>query len=464
MRQQQTTRLEIWTLLIVLCLAAVLRVPRSGFGLPRWPRSVELGLAAASRGLVWSAAFGLGATEGLELPQGWVAEIVQRSPIAEARLAGVVLGCISVLLAWVLARRLFGQFTALMAAAIAAVHPLASFWSRFALRETVAGVLFLVALILVTGSPEKRSRLAFLIAGFILVFAAPAAIFGVLAGAAVLVVGKLASRSPIVANAQWASIGAVGALLARCWLGATGGLPAGGFDALYTSAAPHTLGLGSMPVLIAASVGLGWAVVRASWRDVPWLSFAAAVLVAGVLAPGGASIPGVASAPLVCILAAAGISGFFLMLKDSFRCSARLGWVGPVLALVVFMLPAIESITSLQNLSRKPTLDAALDWLDAHAALGAKIAVERGALALPPGRFQTIAVESAGDNSPLDYHKRGIRFLVIAESNVVAVRNEAVPRRTRSSGYAELLSQARSYGAFGSSETSIGPMIIVLGL
>ncbi len=464
MTKQQTIRLHILTLLVILCLAPALRVPHSGFGLPRWPRSVELGLATGFPGSVWSAALGLGAIDEPKLAHGWVADIVQRSSIAESRLASAALGCLSVLLVWVLTRRLFGQFAALMAAAIAAVHPLASFWSRFALRETTAGVLFLAALILVTRSPERKSGLAFLLAGFMLVFGAPAAVFGVLAGAAVLVIGMRGWRSPIMANSQWACIGAVGALLAHYLLGARGGLPTDGFNALYTSAAPHAFDFGSMPVLIAGSVGLGWAVVRASFRDVPWLSFAAAALMAGVLAPGGASVPGVASAPLVCILAAAGISGLFYILKDSFRQPARLGWVALVLALAVFILPTIKSIGSLQNLSKKPTLDAAVEWLQVHAPRGAKIAVESGALVLPPGRFQTIEVESAGDNSPLVYRERGIHFLVIAESSVFAAHREVMHRPDRPAGYAALLSHARSYGAFVTSDTSIGPMIIVLGL
>ncbi|HUT02853.1 MAG TPA: glycosyltransferase family 39 protein [bacterium] len=464
MTQQQTIRLHILTLLVVLCLAIALRVPHSRFGLPRWPRSAELSFATGFPGSAWSAALGLGATDEPNLAHGWVADIVQRSSIDDARLAGAALGCISVLLVWVLARRLFGPFVALMAAAIAAVHPLASFWSRFALRETTAGVLFLAALILVTRSPEKKSRLAFLLAGFMLVFGAPAAVFGVLAGAAVLVIGARASRSPIGANAQWACIGAVGALFAHYLLGAKGGLPAGGFDALYTSAAPYAFDFGSMPILIAGSVGLGWAVVRARFRDVPWLSFVAAALVAGLLASGRDSVPGVASAPLVCILAAAGISGFFYMLKGSFRQPARLGWLAPVLALAVFMLPAIESISSLQNLSKKPTLDAAVDWLHAHAPRGAKIAVETQALALEPERYQTIAVESAGDNSPQVYRERGVHFLVIAESSVFAADREVMDRPKRLAGYAELLSHARSYGAFVTSDTSIGPMIIVIDL
>ncbi len=425
----------------------------------------------------------------------------------------MLLGCASVFLAWVVSKKLYGQLAALLAAALLAVHPLASFWSRFALRETATGFLWLLGLLLVITSSEKKARLSFFFAGFLLVACSIQGLFAalfwtgllytmrssppdfarislllLLLGFALFVFdgpillaislcivaisglflhfsGRKTRRpllSPNVTNSRWAMHGAVAAIFTCCFLG--GKLVAGweGLDALYTAAAPRLFDFGAMPMLIAASVGLGCAVVRAKRKDVPWLGYGILALVVGFYAQNEASSCGVASIPILCVFAAAGVQGSLGMLRSSFKLLAEFRRLATTLILAILALSIAGSIGSVERLSRKPTFDAALEWLQVHAPQGAKIAVERGSLTLPSRQSDTIKIRSAGEGSRQFYVDRGVRFIVVSESNVLSAQRDVLSGPVRGVGYAKLLSSATGSATFGTSDSSMGPMIIVI--
>ncbi len=435
------------------------------------------------------------------------------SRIRAGRLVGAILACASVLLAWVIAKKLYGQLAALLATALLAVHPLASFWSRFALRETAIGLLGLLGLLLVITSSEKKARLSFFFAGFLLVAGSFAGVLAVLLWTALLYTMKPSSpdltriclfllllglavsafdgpillaillcivavsglflhfsgrktrpslQSPSVTNPRWAMYGAVGALFAYHFFGAKQWAGLEGFDALYTAAAPRPFAFGAMPMLIAASVGLGCAVVRAKRKDVPWLGYGILALVVGFCAQNEASSCGVASIPVLCVFAAAGVQGSLRMLRSSFRLLAKFRRLATTLILAILALSMAGSIGSVERLSRKPTFDAAVEWLQLHAPQGARIAVERGSLTLPSRQFDTIKIRSAGEGSRQFYVDRGVRFIVVSESNVLSAQRDVLSGPVRGVGYAKLLSSATGSATFGTSDSSMGPMIIVI--
>jgi len=461
-------------------------------------------------------ALGINPTRESRNADGWIVDPERSSSCIRAgRLMGAILGCASVFLAWVVAGRLYGQLAALVAAALLAAHPLASFWSRFALRETAMGLLFLLGLLLVIMSSQKKARLSFFLAAFLLVAGslegvlavllwtallftmkssppdlARISLFVLLLGLAVFVFDgpillaislcvvaisglflrfsghktRRASESPNVTNSHWAMHGAVAAIFTCCFLGAKLGAGWEGLDALYTAAAPRLFDFGTMPMLIAASVGLGCAVVRAEGKDAPWLGYGILALVVGSCARSHSSSCGVASVPILCVFAAAGMVGFLRMLRSSFKPLAKFRGLAPALILIILALSVAKSIGSVERLSRKVTFDAALEWLQLNAPQGARIAVERGSLILSSRQFDTMQVEGASDYSPQLYAERGVRFVVVSESNVLGAQKDVSHARARGVGYAKLLSRAKGVATFETSASSIGPMIIVIAI
>ncbi len=448
------------------------------------------------------------ADDWVSAPEHWL------TGIRAGRLLGAILGCASLFLVWVIAGRLYGQLTALFAAALLAAHPLASFWSRFSLRETTAGLLWMLGLLLVVRSSEKRARLSFFLAGFVLVLGSIQGIGAALLWCAVLLAMKSSpldlarislflillglavfaldgpillaisfcivaisglflhysgrkirrpSGAPIIANSHWAMRGAILGVFAIClFLGARPEAGSDGFDALYTAASPRLFDFGSIPIMIVASIGLGWALIRAERRDAPWLGYAVLALIAGLFARDHASFSGVASAPILCVFAAAGVMVAARILRSAFKPLARFKRLAPTLFLIVLSLSLAGSIGSLERLSRKPTYGDAVEWLQINAPLGARIVIENGILALPGGRFDVMQVESAGDLPPEFYAEQGVRFVVISPSAVVGTTSDASRVPARAGDYAELILSGRGAATFATSASSIGPTIIVI--
>jgi len=507
-------RFRIPTLILLLCLAGILRLAYFDFGLPRWPHSAETEALTRGESGILIAAMGINPTREAGDVSGRIVDPACSSSHTRAgRLVGAILGCASVFLAWVVAGKLYGQLAALVAAALLATHPLASFWSRFALRETAVGLLCLLGFLLVVKSSQKKARLSFFVAGFVLVAGSLEGILALLLWTAllytmkssppdlarislfILLLGLAAfvfdgpillaislcilaisglflhfsghkSRRPsgslCVMNSRWAMLGGVAAIFASCYLGGELGASRESLDALHAAAAPRLFDFGALPILIAASVGLGWAVVRAKGEDLPWLAYGTLALGVGFFDCVHASSCGVASVPILCVFAAAGVEGLLRMLKSSFGPLASLRQLAPTLILIILVLSLLNSISSVEKLSKKATFDAALEWLQLNAPQGARIAVERGSLILSSPRFDTMLVESASDYSPQFYAEHETRFIVISESNVIGAHRDISKAQARGVGYAKLFSRATGVATFVTSASSIGPMIIVI--
>ena len=516
MTQGRAIRFRIPILIVLLCLAGILRVAYLDFGLPRWPDSAETEMQTGGSIGILLAALGASPRHEAEQAGDWIVEPGHSSGnIKYGRLLGAILGCASVFLVWVIAGKLYGQSAALVAAALLAVHPQASFSSRFALRETAVGLLWLLGFLLVIRSSQKRARLGFFLAGFLLVAGSLAGALAVLLWTAllftmnssppdfarislfILVLGfalfvfdgpillaislcivaisglflhfsgrktRRPLQSPNVTNSHWATYGATAAILSCFFLGAKLGPGSGGFDALYTAAAPRLFDFGTMPMLIAASVGLGWAVVRAQGKDVPWLGYGILALLVGFCARNHTSLWGVASIPVLCVFAAAGVEGFSRILRSSFKPLAKSRRLASTLILVILALSIAKSVGSVEKLSRKPTLEAAVEWLQRNAPQGARIAVESGSLILPSGQFDMMQINSASDNSPQFYRDQGVRFIVVSGFNVLGAQKDVSLGPVGAVGYAKLLSSAKGSATFGTSAALIGPMIIVIAI
>jgi 4-amino-4-deoxy-L-arabinose transferase-like glycosyltransferase len=107
-----------------------------------------------------------------------------------ARLAGALLGTLVVLFVYLLGRRLFGEMTGLVAAAVAAVFPSLVFWNAALLTEPLFLALELGAVLAALAARDRRS----------LAWAAGA---GALAGTAALARSNGIVLVPILAVAVW---------------------------------------------------------------------------------------------------------------------------------------------------------------------------------------------------------------------------------------------------------------------
>ncbi|MBN1593453.1 MAG: hypothetical protein JW941_09455 [Candidatus Coatesbacteria bacterium] len=504
-------------MLAILCGACVIRIACLEFGLPQWQYSAEantilkLSNAAESVPREYDPI-------GLSRLNQWIKDRTHWPYFFEnQRILNAFLGCAAVLLVWAVADMFFGSASALLAAALLALHPIASFWPRFSLGESVMGLLWLTGLYLLRTPSSGKARQKFFWAGFLLavgsfngIFAVfvwclvlynPAStksaasrslVFLILPGLAILVAGN-----PILLGVSL-SILAVGALLyhAGRWTGVDSedairlirshwairgavvalvinmlifdrdqlqNLPS--FDALYAAASPASLGLGAISVAIAASIGIGWAFAKAKWSDLAWLGYAVLAILAGLVAKDHPSSSGAASAPIICIFAAHGILNAADALRRAFQTAARSIPFRPVLVVLALSLPLASSVGYIERMSKTPTYERAAEWLRETVKPGAKVIIEDGALEISDCDFEVIHIRSLNDIPEEFYAEEGDRYIAMRVSSLTQQGSSISDNSARKKQMTTLIRAAKGGAAtFAGSASLIGPTIIVIAI
>lgn len=507
--------LRLIALVALFTLALALRCSYLSFGLPRWPTSLEASLLSGYSALSEPAEADLdGGTASSDSEISESASFCLRISPTPVRLLSVLLSAASVVLLWLFVKTLWTERAAYVAAVLLAVHPGAVFWARFAHKEALAGVLWLVGVLLLVKPSKVRPHTGFFLAGLLLVLGSGAAagaavvwagvmfaadfwpfdmrrmsLFALLLGLLLffcdvsmlvpisiciisisgLILGSIGGKARATAdalstNALWGLGGAVVGTVVTAIVRRGPSLEPVGFDALYTFISPKPLGLSVMPILLAASLGLGFAVVNARKRDLPWLSYIVLAIILSILAKDHSLAPGVASAPLVCAFAAVGIVGFVDLARVVFKRLVRFRHAFLLLVVCALILPFVESSRLVAQLSKTPTLEAAADWIEAQLPADATIVIERGVLELPSGELEVLYVDSVGAELPDAFVKQGVACVVLSEPKLGWTSEGGLNPEARAANYARLLSMAKSVSGFSTNERLVGPKILVIQL
>lgn len=157
--------------------------------------------------------------------------------------------------------------------------------------------------------------------------------------------------------------------------------------------------------------------------------------------------------PVACVLAGnAVISGVSLLRRFSIPRAARTTLIA-ALTVAALLPPSLGALTYARRVRAQTTAAAAWRWVDANAAPGAEIVVERDVIHVPGHRFQARRVEDAGE-----YRPQGAAGALL----IVGAGDHLAPaaRARRDARLREAVEVAR----FGPSERQRGPAIAVYRL
>ena len=403
----------------IVALAAGLRLPGSGYGLPLAvlnpdeanivPRAWRMGHGHLDPG--WYDYPSL--LMGLLAPvQGFFDDPSFRA----ARLVAVALGVGGVVATWWLGRRAYGTHAAIVGALAVAVATTHVAYSRMAVTDVLLTLAITAALALAISGRIEWAGLAVGLAASAkypgVVAALPVVVAGwgrprALARAAALAITGFALTSPFVlihAGSAREDISRVQRLARSGWLGFENDpmTPLAYLDRLWEAVGP---------LLVLSAAGLAVALVRRSRADLVLLSFVAAYWL--TLMPQQAHFDRYVL-PLVPALAV---------------LAGRIRLVLP-LAFVLLALPLAWSITDARELTRTDTRLRADVWVTANVPLSDRIAADPSTLPLP-GR-QVTRLELPGPARPFDSNRniarlraRGVRWVVVSGAVTDRVRAAA---------------------------------------
>jgi hypothetical protein len=120
--------------------------------------------------------------------------------------------------------------------------------------------------------------------------------------------------------------------------------------------------------------------------------------------------------PIACVLAGnAVISGVSLLRRFSIPRAPRTALIA-ALTIAALLPPSLGAVAYTRRVTAHTTASAAWRWIDAHAASGEGVVVERDVIHLPGHRFPTIRVEDVGER-PGDYGAAGVSLLIVGPAD-----------------------------------------------
>ena len=137
--------------------------------------------------------------------------------------------------------------------------------------------------------------------------------------------------------------------------------------------------------------------------------------------------------------------------------------VAAVVATVLIAMPAASAIDFGRSLGKTSTISLAYRWLIEHVPEGGRVAVEAGALRLPPP-YQTVGVRSLLDRSLDEYRRDGVEYLVAASPTFQAALANPQDGRDAYADYRRMLAQATESAAFDASRDVPGPSVRIYQL
>ena len=134
-------------------------------------------------------------------------------------------------------------------------------------------------------------------------------------------------------------------------------------------------------------------------------------------------------------------------------------------ALIVTMLavPVVKAVDFNLTLGRPSTVDLVLDWFVKNAPAGSKVAIEAGALHLPP-QFDTVGVGRLTLRSQAEYRAAGVRYLVAASPAFQQTLHDPNSDREAYAAYRQLLGDAVEVAAFDPGARMAGPLVRIYEL
>jgi 4-amino-4-deoxy-L-arabinose transferase-like glycosyltransferase len=142
---------------------------------------------------------------------------------------------------------------------------------------------------------------------------------------------------------------------------------------------------------------------------------------------------------------------------------ARTSWLAVAVSAVVLAAPVARAVDFGGSLGRPSTVEQAYQWLLANAAPGTAVAVEAGALQLPPP-YRTVRVRSLLDRTMDDYRQEGVEYLLAASPAFQAALADPQKEREAYVAYRTLLGAALEVAAFDGAPDVSGPTIRVYRL
>jgi hypothetical protein len=162
--------------------------------------------------------------------------------------------------------------------------------------------------------------------------------------------------------------------------------------------------------------------------------------------------------PVLCIFAGMAVWALARKVAEGRTVGA---WRRGVLAAAVIALlaiPVVKAVDFNVTLGRPSTVDLAVQWFYKNAPHGTKVAVEAGALHLPP-QFATVGVHRLTQRSREDYLAEGVRYLLAASPEFQTTLADPNRDRATHAAYRQLLGGAPEVAAFDPGPRVAGPAI-----
>jgi hypothetical protein len=459
-------------LAVLFAIALCLRLSGIAFGLPYVFHADEPTHVGEALGLIH------GATDALSFANpplykyflvGLFGSVVGFQRLAEvgeaplfliARASSAIFGAFTVLAVYWLARLVRGQSAGLIAAGLTAVTFLLVRESHFAVNDALATLLTTVSLACSVRVACRGTRGDYVFAGAALglAFAAkyqaaavlvPLALahvqhgrrrrdvdmliaLGVALVTAVVAFPPMVTEARRVAGDIWVDI----VLPSR--LGWPGLDPVGGY-VYYVDVLKWGIG---WPMLAAAGLGVGWALVRRSWP----VLIVASLPVAMYAVMGGSHIYFarylLPAMPPLIVVAATGLDAL----------TRRSTLLSVVLTVVVLAWTLPNSLRFDLLLTRPDTRTDARMWIQSHLSPGAHVAAERVAVGPPLSDLPLDVVYPSGNeifNSSLDdYRHQGVEYVVTSSYTAEEATPDPARNAQRLAFYAALSSEAEQLVEF----------------
>lgn len=382
--------------------------------------------------------------------------------------------------------RRWGTGIALVAGALMAVVPPHVRESHYVLTDVPTGFFVLLALLMALRAFERQTTAAWVWAGLGVGLAASSKYNGSIAivmpavaviaagGGVVVIVQRLlliggAAAAGFLAGTPYAVLDLPKFLSDYSRLAANFARERGG-DPGWSIYLKHLLSALSWPAFLAALAGAVLALresILGPGRTKSLMLLAFVVTYFVVMAR-SFQIYGRYMLPLYPMLAILGAQALFAAVGLASRRprpapDRRRSWLLAPALIALLAVPTYRSIDFNLTMGRPSTIDLALQWFLANAPEGSRVAIESGALHLPP-KFDTLGVRKLTDRSHEDYVTSGVNYLLAASPEFQNMLLDPGADLQTRAAYRQVIGDAPEVAAFDPGPATAGPAIRIFQL